>query len=30
MLFMRLEDGKVAEIWGIFDTYREHRQLGSI
>ena len=30
MLFMRLEDGKVAEIWGIFDTYREHVQLGFI
>jgi steroid delta-isomerase-like uncharacterized protein len=30
MLFMRLESGKVAEIWGIFDTYHERVQLGFI
>ena len=30
MLFMRLEYGKITEIWGIFDTYREHLQLGFI
>jgi len=30
MLFIRLDEGDVAEIWGIFDSYRERRQLGVI
>ena len=26
----QVKTSKVAEIWGIFDTYREHLQLGFI
>lgn len=30
MLIMRLDDGRAKEIWDVYDTYAEFRQLGFI